>query len=99
MTKSSSVLSRLVNACAKRGVDQQRVFQSFITGGVTCLAGTGTLLLLNQGTLTLQQDVLVVIALFVAGSGLIIASASYILLLLLRRSQPPNPLPEDKNDD
>ena len=56
-------------------------------------------MLLNQDSLTLQQEVLVIIALFMAGSGFIIASASYILLLLLRLSQPPDSLPDDMNDD
>jgi len=85
-----SRLNRLFTTCTKRGITQQNVFQSFITGAVTALAGVGTLLMLNSTGISLQQEILAIIALLVACVGISMAAVSYLLLLLLRLGKPRN---------
>lgn len=85
-----SRLNRLFKACTKRGITQQSAFQSFITGAVTALAGVGTLLLLNSTGISLQQEILAIIALIVACVGIFMAAVSYLVLLVLRLGQPRN---------
>jgi hypothetical protein len=93
MTKPNSIARKVINACNKRGITQQNAFQSFVTGGVTALAGLGTLLLLETGTksgsLSLQLEILAIIATIITVAGIILAGASYLLLLVLRLGQPP----------
>jgi len=88
-----NLLSQLYKASVKRGITQQNAFQCFITAAVTALAGAGTLLLLNSNlasseSLTMQQEILALLAAIVAAVGLIVASISYLLLLVMRLSQP-----------
>lgn len=89
MTESKSVISKVINACNKRGINQQNAFQSFVTGGVTALAGVGTLLLLDSNSQSLQHEIMALIAIVVAGLGICFAGVSYILLLILRLGQAP----------
>lgn len=87
MAKSPSIVRKLIDACTRRGITQQSAFQSFVTGGVTALAGVGTLLMMESST-AVQHEILALIAAIVAGLGLVTAGASYLLLLILRLGQP-----------
>ena len=82
-----SRFKRFADTCRNKGITQQNAFQTFITGAVTALSGLGTLLLLESNELSLQQEILALIAIFLTFAGLVVAGISYLLLLALRLSQ------------
>ncbi len=91
MRQLKRLRNRILNACLRRGLDQQFAFQSFVTSGVTALSGIGILLLLsNIPSLTIQLEILSLLAMLLVAGGILGASLSYLLLLLLRLSYPAN---------